>query len=123
MSPKCCADRPALYPEGAFSIELADGGVGALLEALEACPLSEELSQRLWDELLDPERTKSGPDGVIDCADLSALGVGAENLVAAVKLGRAGEALVTAFRALSGPPLEEIGPICHCGSFDVTEGR
>ena len=104
---------------GEFGIAIADAGYGALLDALEAAPFSDELKRLLWDELLDPDRTKSGPDGVIDYAHLSALGVGADDLVAGVNLGRAGKALVAALRALSGLALDEVGD----GGHDALPGQ
>ena len=94
-----------------FGIEIADNGIGALIGALETAPFSEELRRLLWVELLDPNRTKTGPDGVIDYA-LSPAAI-ADDLVAGVHLGRAGKALMLALRALRRDALDEIRDGCH----------
>ena len=105
-----------------FGIEIEDGGVGQLLEALSAAPLSESLKELLWTELLDAPGLNSGPDGVTCCGDIAALGTG--DFSSRVELGRAGKALVFAFRALAGSALDEIGDVCgheeESPAFEIT---
>src|SRR6266849_4604820 len=91
------------------------GSMGAeLLDALAATPFSASLKQNIWSELFDARGLRAGPEGVAYCVDsLTPDPLGgeeeAEELVARAKLGRAGIALMSAFRALSAVALNEIG--------------
>lgn len=94
-----------------FAIEIACGGVDSLCDALKATPLSDDLQTRLWDELFSSPSLHGRKEGVTYWGDVTALGTG--DHCAHVELGRAGKALVAAFRALAVRAGNEAGDVGH----------
>lgn len=83
-----------------FAVDIADGGgADALARAIADAPLSAELKRLLWVELLDTDRALPGENGVLRCTDLAAGNAG--DFIARVEVGRTGEAMIAALRALS----------------------
>jgi hypothetical protein len=72
-----------------------DSNMGPLTDAFKDAPLSESLREALWAEL----STFKGPDGFLDCGDVTALETGDWRVLG--RIGRAGEFFMAAFRALA----------------------
>jgi len=72
-----------------------DSNMAPLVEAFKDCPLSLPLREAMWVELT---RIK-GVDGFLDCSDVAATDTGDWRVIG--RIGRAGELLMAAFRALA----------------------